>query len=234
MTLQMFNRKVPIFINQKTSQKIYWNLFEKKETLFFKENLKSDDVCLDIGANVGYYTALFASKASKVIAIDPVPHNAALLRLATKMNRDNHIEIIEAAISDNCSSEVFLEHEQASLSSLLGESNNNRSPAHKYTVNVMTIDSLYIDKLDIIKIDIEGAEFNALTGMKETINKTKPRILMIELVNEHLNKFGSNIKEVVALMEDIGYRPMKLGLNQRLEEIKYERPRNDNYFFIPK
>ncbi|MCC6019605.1 MAG: hypothetical protein LM601_11270, partial [Candidatus Verstraetearchaeota archaeon] len=43
--------------------------------------LKKDDVFVDVGANIGYYTLLAAKLGAHVIAVEPVPETAKVLML---------------------------------------------------------------------------------------------------------------------------------------------------------
>ena len=61
-----------------------------------------------------------------------------------------------------------------------------------------------LSRLDFIKIDVEGAEHKVLSGGRELISRFKP-VIMLELLDSALNKQGSSAKEVVSLLNDMGY-----------------------------
>lgn len=46
---------------------------------YLVENAREDDVFLDIGANIGYFTLAMAQKCKKVMAVEPDPINFAIL-----------------------------------------------------------------------------------------------------------------------------------------------------------
>lgn len=80
---------------------------------------------------------------------------------------------------------------------------NNVEPV---IVNSIKLDD-YCDKLPqikLIKIDIEGAEHNAIKGMKKLISRDKP-IIILELTDAYLNQFGSSSKELVHELDLLGY-----------------------------
>ena len=66
------------------------------------------------------------------------------------------------------------------------------------------VNDLRLDKIDIIKMDIEGAEHEALRGMKQTLLKYKP-ILVIEVHHEFLPFFNSTAEAVRGWLKDLGY-----------------------------
>ena len=68
-----------------------------------------------------------------------------------------------------------------------------------------SISNLKLPNKDIVaNCDVEGAEFNILQGMKQTIEEFKPAIL-IEVHTEMLPDFGFTASDVVDLLEDAGY-----------------------------
>lgn len=63
--------------------------------------MRPGTVCVDIGANCGYFAAVFvALGASRVIAIEPHPRLAARLRQTAIQNQWTQLEVIEFAVGD--------------------------------------------------------------------------------------------------------------------------------------
>lgn len=234
--LQLFGQRLMVYIDQRTSRKIALRIFETAETKFFKNYIKPSDICLDIGANVGYYSILFASSGGDVISFEPVSQNATLLRLTAILNPNLNIKVLHTAVSDKNGTTDFIVSKQTSNSSLVSDQPlKHQGLAKDYSIekiDTITIDSLKLDKLDIIKMDIEGAEFLALKGMKETLIRLKPRIIMAEVVQEHLLAFSSSLIEVLEFLKSIGYDPYHL-VKGNLEKYDGGRPSNDNFFFLP-
>lgn len=64
-------------------------IYEPCETIFFQNEVNKGHVVLDIGANIGYYTLLFAKKVGldgHVFAFEPEPQNFALLSKNVEIN----------------------------------------------------------------------------------------------------------------------------------------------------
>jgi FkbM family methyltransferase len=79
--------------------KLVWNIVE------------DGDVCVDVGANVGYFTLLMADKAGssgRVIAIEAAPGNVARLIQNVRLNGfDNRVEVVPAACGDSSGAVTF-------------------------------------------------------------------------------------------------------------------------------
>lgn len=61
-----------------------------------------------------------------------------------------------------------------------------------------------IDRIDAIKLDIEGAEADALTGMRKAIETFSPA-LFLEVHPRQLEEFGKTAQEVLRPLFDLGY-----------------------------
>ena len=135
--------------------------------------LEPGGVCYDLGANVGFFT-LIAAKAvgnrGRVYAFEPAPETAAELRANVELNSLDYVEVIEAAVSDSVG-EATLAEDGDNLRAQL-------SADGEVTVSTVALDALDLRPPDFIKIDVEGAERQALEGMRQTIDRRQPTILL--------------------------------------------------------
>ena len=80
-------------------------------------------------------------------------------------------------------------------------------------VRMVTLDSYCceagLSKVDFLKVDVEGGEAQVIRGAHELLSdhRRKPRLVMLELYDPMLRKFGAAIPEVVSLMKGYGYAP---------------------------
>ena len=142
--------------------------------------LGSGDTFYDIGANIGFYSTIagrLVGDGGKVFAFEPFPIAARQCRTNAELNGYSHISVIEAAIG-NRDGVAMLELGDNPALHRLSES------AGSVQVPVITLDAWQIQTgappPHLIMIDIEGNEIDALMGMKNTLERHRPS-LMVEV-----------------------------------------------------
>lgn len=132
---------------------------------------------LDIGANIGYFSLLAASivgKQGAVFAFEPYHNNVKLLYHSTEANGFSCIKIFPFAVANI--NGLLLYNNEASNGKIEAVSDIKMSLSSDMVYAVRLDDFLQLDKLDVIKIDVEGAEYMALTGARQLLQKTRPII----------------------------------------------------------
>jgi FkbM family methyltransferase len=152
--------------------------YEPHVTALIRTTLKKDDVFLDLGANVGYFTLLAASlvkDAGKVIAFEPNPQNQQLLYASIVKNGFSNIKVYPYAVSD---SETLLRFTTVGSN---GGVVTDFSKDQRYflLVQAVVLDDMLTNeaRIDVVKIDIEAHEPSAIRGMAALINRHKPKII---------------------------------------------------------
>ena len=84
-----------------------------------------------------------------------------------------------------------------------------------------------IDKIDFIKIDIEGAELQALMGMKEVLRKLKP-VLLVEILKEQNDR-----NSILSFLSDLGYQQFYITNDGAISETETTVNRDNYLFAIP-
>ena len=149
-----------------------------------RERLSEGDVVLDVGANIGNFTMLAASRigcSGRVIAIEPIARNRRLIRRAMRANAFNQVEIIAGAASDRTGTIDLRTHPETSNSATMAASGERlrEERGSNHTVPTLVLDDRLagLERLDLIKIDIEGMEPFALLGLERTISRLRPILL---------------------------------------------------------
>jgi FkbM family methyltransferase len=120
-------------------------------------------VCWDVGANVGFYTLLFAElvgAGGRVFAFEPAPRNVQMLRRHVEMNRCQNVRIFPCALG-NIDGETGFDPGPDTLTGHL-------AAGGPLKVSCSRADTLLaegqLEAPDVIKIDVEGAEADVLRG----------------------------------------------------------------------
>jgi len=247
--LNLYGRTQLVWIGEGLGRRVALRRFENIESLFLQKIIKHGDTCVDVGANIGYYSQLMASltgASGKVIAIEPIPRNADLIRLNRHQNNaSNIIEVVQCAVGDedNITTVFSIAEVNSSLSSIKNSNDVQRSYSRvpekrrEFDVLVRTLDSIVkeysIGKICILKIDVEGFEYAAIKGFVKTLadKKSRPNYIMAELSDEHLSGFGYSVDDVVRLLEEFSYKPYYLKNNDLMPCTKQRLTNEQNIFF---
>jgi hypothetical protein len=79
--------------------------------------------------------------------------------------------------------------------------------------------------LHAVKIDVEGGEMHVLTGMRRTLERYRPRMIVVETIESHLQRAGSTVAAIHTFVQDLGYRAMT--------DARVARPLELNAVFVP-
>ena len=166
-------------------------------------------VFVDVGAHVGHWTVRLAGQAAKVIAVEPDTATVGVLIENCLLNGLSNVTVVEAAAWDS--------DEPLRLEDPLGHqiSGTNRTlPDDTGTVRGRKLDDILADEDEIrlIKIDVEGADLHALRGLRETLARCKPSMI----VERHDFLGYYQAEDLFALLGDLGYRwrdgPLYIGV----------------------
>ncbi|MGV9007342.1 MAG: FkbM family methyltransferase [Brevundimonas sp.] len=153
-------------------------------TVFMARRLQPGMRVVDVGANHGYYTVMFADlvgPTGRVAAIEPGPRTASLLRRTVAVNGfDDRVTVHEVAAMDVDDTTLTFSspvHEPKNAR-VLGE--DDATATGTITVRGARLDTLLRDwpKIDFIKADVEGAEEAMMAGAWPLLTRDRPRLLL--------------------------------------------------------
>ncbi len=145
--------------------------FDQIEREVMLNSLPADGVFIDIGANVGIYSAIAATvlnQSGVVIALEPNPPVFDRLQFnlsATKtaLSAPPRIELLPLGVSDELGEfDLYLDAENLGASSLIEKPTAEQSVAVECQPLLTIIKNQKLARVDVIKCDIEGAEDRAL------------------------------------------------------------------------
>jgi FkbM family methyltransferase len=188
-------------------------VYEKPETAFFLEACHQGMTFLDIGANLGYYTALAIPRlgSGRIIALEPDPENFEYLQRTVAANgNSNTICVAKGAAAENGSMTLFSSGSNRGDNRLYA----NEFPGTRTEVAVVTIDSLLVGlqvpQVNLIKIDVQGFEGHVLRGMEKTLRQPQRLVILMEFWPFGLRSAGSSPEEVLQRLEMAGLELFEL------------------------
>jgi FkbM family methyltransferase len=164
---------------------------------------------VDVGANIGLYTCALAHRlqdGGSVIAVEPFPRAAEILRENVRLNRLSNVEIIEAAASNTTGEVTLFEpptHRPASSGHVRVDDPGGWRPVG--SARVIRLDEHLADyQVEAVKIDVEGHELAVLEGMSSVIDGCRPTVLSEAITPEVIEgiRGWSNSMDYAAFMGD--------------------------------
>jgi FkbM family methyltransferase len=180
-----------------------WGFYERQESERIRETIHEGMVCLDIGANIGYFTLLLGALVGPrgtVIAYEPDPSNyQLLLRNVLHNNYDKRVVCEQLALSNYSGTANFFRSAISSgmhtCSSLMQEQFPTYENPEVITVPCMTLDDYFplAEHITFIKLDVEGFELQVLEGATDFLELNPDLEMLIE--------YSTNPEKYLAYLE---------------------------------
>lgn len=214
--------------------------FEESEIKHFEEFIDEGSVCLDVGANIGTHAIVMGRLAGangKVYAFEPNRGNSLLIEMNTVLNKLKNVFVVRRPVSDRSGLTMIKAPGDRDSSLDYYVSKGSDSPSAVFTaIESVTIDD-FCNSLEIlpnfVKIDVEGAEFEVLKGAHGLLSNSANCCVMVEVVEEYLNRFGNTVLGMCEFMSDIGFHAYAKR-NNKLVKVLPSDISAENVFFIKK
>lgn len=183
-------------------------VYEPTETAFFLRSLRPGQTVVDVGANIGYYTLLFAravGPSGRVYAFEPEPNNFELLQTNVELNGYQNVVLENAAVSASPGTlRLFLNDGN------LGDHQTYDAGEGRAAVEIRaaSLDEYFAANrapIDFIKMDIQGWEPAALAGMRGVLDANPDVVLVTELWPKGMHAAGFDARSYAAELEDLGF-----------------------------
>jgi FkbM family methyltransferase len=175
----------------------YYPLCELETKRWFVDNVQPDWWIFDIGANVGYYSILFAQLApqGRVISFEPTS-TAGMLRTNLAHNAITNVEVHQVALGAT----TGVQRDRI-FRLWGGEGDIQEYPFYRFDDFVAEHRPA---RIDCMKIDVDSFDFEVLRGAEKTLQVHNP-LIVIEL-NHALAKRNQSAGEALAWLAEHGYR----------------------------
>jgi FkbM family methyltransferase len=208
-------------------------VFKKKypELFYLDQLIQPDWICIDIGANLGYYSNRILRKIETgfLHAVEPIPLFAEIWK--SNIRQSKHVQLHQLALGDidqQVKMSIPIENGLVRHGlTKVDDGKNVETAALSFDVHMKRGDEVFaqLSKVDFIKIDVEGYEQYVLKSIEGLIERTKP-LIQIEL-NGDENRLNS-----FTFLEKKGYHAFCLKNGERVSFSKKSLPSlaQDLYF----
>ena len=209
LVVSLFGLPFTLDLSDYMQRSIYAGGYELGETVLVKAHVKRGMTVVDIGANVGYYTALAAKlvgHSGRVLAFEPSPSAFSKLQGMVK-GRCDHVRLFNVALG-SCEGSLTLYHPPGDEHNLNPSMYQYRQGMVGVTVPVTTLDSVLdaIERVDFLKIDVEGYEPLVFKGAIKSLESGKIRNILYESNPRMLSLANNSAQELYKQLTSLGYR----------------------------
>lgn len=215
--------KFKIHYEGQIARDIFTNAFERSEVELIAAALKSGDIFVDVGANIGFYSLIashFVGQSGHVISFEPSKITFSNLNKNIKLNQkfSNNINLFNVGLGNLENEKLILRRDTGYGDAEKYIAPKNNMLDHKLPnvaaldeseeITVTTLDGLLKgterQNVDFMKLDTEGFELFALQGAKETITNSKNIILMLECTPLGTARAGYTQRDVSDFIKSCG------------------------------
>ena len=151
---------------------------------FFQSLLKPGMCVVDVGANIGLYTAIGAAvvgPAGMVVAVEPGAENCAFIRKTIKRNAFSCVSVVQKAAGERCGPAALFLCETNKADHRVYDISGDRE---RIEIEMITLDFLMKElnavAVDVLKIDTQGFESFVLQGMDLMLRESPKIKILIE------------------------------------------------------
>jgi FkbM family methyltransferase len=183
-------------------------VFEKTSTELLPSLVHNNDVVLDIGANIGYYTVILSKLIGDtgiVYAFEPTLHFRNVLKKNLNENNIKNVVVLPYGLSNQSQQlEIDIGPSSATIHSPLGYD----QVICKELIKLITLEEFVknnnITKIDFIKIDVDGHEPLFFEAAWSVLDRFSP-IILAEISHLHYLEAGTTAWDFYRKVRDHGY-----------------------------
>ena len=150
-------------------------VWEKKIVKIFRDNIKKEDIVVDIGTYIGLHTIELSKLAKKVISFEPQPLVSACVKKTLLAMDINNVEHYHMALGNDIGWTNIHTNGNGDAS-IRGIRDKKFSQSFKCKLD--KLDNIVKEKITLIKCDVEGYEWEVLSGAISIIQEYKPIIIL--------------------------------------------------------
>ncbi len=195
---------------------------DKSVINLFNTLVKPGDVIIDAGANIGFYSSMFCNlvgESGKVYSFEP--DNKNFKKLTKAVEQFKNCELINAAISQNSGVLKFYTSHRLNVDHRTIEPEEYDSVEE---VKCFALDDYFKigKKIDFVKMDIQGAELDALNGMKRLLTENPDVKVISEFWPYGILRAGHEINNFFSFIDSLDFNIKKINPDGSLDLLLYK------------
>lgn len=197
-----------------------FGVYERGEIAFFRSRFRAGMTLIDVGANVGLYSALALSTPGfhgRVLALEPHAESRRYLEKTIEGNAPaaGAAQIVGLAASDRAGTLSLYQNPENKGDNRLYPDPLLQGEEH---VGADTLDSICrragIASAQFVKIDVQGAEAQVVRGGAGLLGASPECILMTEFWPYGLARCGGDGLDYLGMLRELGFRLYELAGNR--------------------
>ena len=175
-------------------------IWEPYESRLVLDSLQPGGVFLDVGANLGYFSLLAATRVGptgRVIAVEPDPDNFSLFQHSVAHNGlSDVVQAHRLALSDrDGEARLYLSEDNRGDHQVFATGEARKSVPVTLRRGADLLDAVKA-RIDLVKIDTQGSEYDVVEGLLPVLVRCRPRLL-VELTPLSLRQCGSSGSKLI-------------------------------------
>jgi FkbM family methyltransferase len=188
--------------------------FESVEREFVNAFLRPGDIFVDVGANVGLFTLVAASRVGslgRVLAFEPTAETFERLTSNVQLNGFTNCSLHRLALSDSNREMYIFQSARGydssnSFAKAWGEANGASEKVQAVTWDSFSEQHGLKGRVAMMKIDVEGWETFVLRGGASSLAQPDAPVLQVEFCDGAAEAAGSSCRDLYHLLESFNYR----------------------------
>lgn len=171
-------------------------------------NLPPGAAFIDIGANQGVFTVLGGKRVGEnglVIAFEPNDAMQTVLRRNVALNNLTNVIVLDFALGSASGAGALQYRPEHSGASTVSQTGSIPVRILDFAAVEPLLRPFIGDRPIYVKIDVEGYEEMVLASLLTSDTAGRIEAIIIELVEEHLNRHGSSIARIVGFLNANGF-----------------------------
>lgn len=194
-------------------------VFEPSELFFFRKYCRGDMKFVDIGANIGLYTALAMRQldsSGHIVAFEPHPRAYSFLQKNISANQTTpetcpRVNPFNLAAAPERGRQELRQNPENHADNRLYQGTYQGKIEHWDVLPVKgcpvddVLAELGVEEVNFVKIDIQGYEQKAISGFQKTLARSQNVILMSEFWPKGLKEAGGSGTDYLQMLVSLGF-----------------------------